>query len=270
MSLTYNTGRLKSAYLLTSIPGCKSFSGEDAQGFYNYPEALNNLALAGTDIVLVDSDVPNYDYQTLGMVEYGIRASWLDFISTLVYWDQVPIDTEIEVSTDNATWVKRHFARYDEDSPDGKLYYAFIDGKTSHTAEDAQEVIDIECSDATASSISGKYFFIYSDDEAFYVWFDVDNSSVDPNPASPGGQTLTEIEVNLNTSDSDSVIATKLRAALDAQADFSATLPTNTKVQATVATAGNAYDVLAGDAGLTVSVNTQGGGEESWEYARLA
>lgn len=268
MSLTYNTGRLKSAETITGITGCKSFSGEDAQGFYNYPEALNNLV--GIDVVLVDSDVSNYDYQTLGMVEYGIRTSWLDSISTSVYWDQVPIDTEIEVSTDNVTWVKRHFARYDEDSPDGKLYYAFIGGKTSHTAENVQEVIDIECSGAIASSVAGKYFFIYSDDDAFYVWFDVDNISSDPDPISPGGQTLTEIEVNLNTGDSDSVIATKLRAALDAQADFSASLPTNTKVQVSVATAGQAYDILAGSAGLTVSVNTQGGGEESWEYARLA
>lgn len=265
--LTYNTGILKAAELITGIDGCVSFEGEDAQGFYHYNEVLNSIA--GSEIPIVESDEENYDYKTIGAVEYGIRTEWLDYINVNVYWDQVPIDTEVEVSADNVNWFKRHFARYNEDSPDGKKYYVFESGKTSYTIGSIQEIMEIDCAGKSASDVFEKCFFLYSENNAYYVWFDVNNSGTDPNPVSPGGQPLTEIEVNLNTDDSDAVIASKLRYAIVLESDFSVTLKNNTIVEVTVNVPGMAYDLIDKNSGLSLTVTEQGGGEESFQYARL-
>lgn len=266
--LTYITGILKTAETITGINGCKSFSGLDIQGNYNYSEALN--VLAGQSIVLVESEDDNYDYYTLGgMKQQGVRSEWLDSITTQVYWNQVPIDTKIEVSNNNTDWTKRHFSKYEVNSPDGKQYYAFVSGKTSHTAINSNEVISIECDGASASSVNGKYFFIYSKTNNYYVWFD-DGTTEDPNPTSPGGLSLTRIKVNINLNDIEDVIATKLKNTLDALADFSAEVTTNTKVVVTVSEAGKVFDPLSGNAGLSISVMIQGGSEESFLYSRLA
>lgn len=79
------------------------------------------------------------------------------------------------------------------------------------------------CLDVTvaATALDGSYFTIDAPashggaNQAFYVWYDLDASSVDPAPAG-----LTPIEVNVVTGDTAEDVATKTAAALDLDANF--------------------------------------------------
>lgn len=72
-----------------------------------------------------------------------------------------------------------------------------------------------------ATALDGKYFEVDALDSNFgsnveyYVWFDLDASSVDPAPAGK-----TAIEVDVVTGDTAAQVAVKLSAALEAEADF--------------------------------------------------
>jgi len=73
-----------------------------------------------------------------------------------------------------------------------------------------------------ATTLDGKYFEVdvptladFGISKAYYVWFDLDASSVDPAPAG-----RTAIEVDVITGDLASDVATKLSAALELEADF--------------------------------------------------
>jgi len=83
------------------------------------------------------------------------------------------------------------------------------------------------CIDVTtaATSQDGTYFEIDAPDDhagnnqAFYCWFDLDASSIDPAPAG-----RTAIEVDVVTGDTAEDVATKLAAALDGNANFRASV----------------------------------------------
>ena len=86
------------------------------------------------------------------------------------------------------------------------------------------EVSDVDFTGATTAGLDGTYFLISSISRNYYVWFDVDNLSVDP---APGG---TAIEVNLVSGDSDAVIADKARIAIGVFNDFDAVITTSAGV----------------------------------------
>lgn len=76
-----------------------------------------------------------------------------------------------------------------------------------------------------ATALSAKYFLIdalssnFGTNVEYYVWFDLDNASVDP---APSGKTA--IEVNVVTGDTAAQVATKLKTALEAHANFRASV----------------------------------------------
>lgn len=104
----------------------------------------------------------------------------------------------------------------------------------------------------SAAVLGGKYFTLNSPTTSYYVWFDTDNASVDP---SPGG--LTSIEVDINTGDSDVIIASALRNVLQAHPDFSASASLNT-VTIINGSVGNVSDTVDVDTGFTISTLKQG------------
>ena len=84
-----------------------------------------------------------------------------------------------------------------------------------------RECYELDLAGISAVSLDGKYFTVdalssdFGTNVEYYVWFDLDAGSVDPAPAGK-----TAIEVDIVTGDSESVMAGKLQAALEAEADF--------------------------------------------------
>jgi flagellar hook-associated protein 3 len=71
-----------------------------------------------------------------------------------------------------------------------------------------------------ASSLSGgEYFNISSYTTDYYVWYDIDDGSSDP-----GISGRTGIEVDISTGDTAEAVAAATQAAIDAQADFTASV----------------------------------------------
>lgn len=106
----------------------------------------------------------------------------------------------------------------------------------------------------TAASLNNKYFTLHgtTGNAAYHVWCNVASGGTDPAPASSTG-----IEVTLAADDTDSEIATAIQTAVHASAAFNATVDTDTATITDAAT-GVRTDIGAGNAGLTVAVDTQG------------
>lgn len=102
-----------------------------------------------------------------------------------------------------------------------------------------------------ASNLQSTYFTLSSPTVDYYVWFNVGGEGVDP---APGG---TGIEVTLSAGDSDSDVATAIATAVDAIAAFAATA-NGALVSITDAVTGDATNIGAGNAGLTVTAITDG------------
>lgn len=105
-------------------------------------------------------------------------------------------------------------------------------------------------SNATASGLGGKYVVIYNAaGSGFYVWFDENNTDVDP---APGGG-LTAAEVNYAASASVSAIATAFEAVVEALSGIDATID-GTCVCTTRTVDGETTDSTVGNAGAYVSM----------------
>lgn len=83
--------------------------------------------------------------------------------------------------------------------------------KTADGTATTGEINTIDASYATPVGLDGTYFLIYSTTVNYYVWFNLDGTSVDPAPALTTG-----IEVAIVSTDSDVNIGIKLAAALNA------------------------------------------------------
>lgn len=114
-----------------------------------------------------------------------------------------------------------------------------------------------------AGDMGGTYFNIYSsgynnEEIPFYVWFDVDGGSADPNISGKTG-----IEVNISANDTAATIATAVKTKMHAYGNpdfFSATNLVAGKTVVTNWLNGDVMDATDGDIGGTFSINvdTQG------------
>jgi len=268
--IQYVSGIILSAEDIISITGAQTFGGEDSQGYYNYNIKLNKYD--GMRLRLFPSEQSQYDYLVEGTGGLNVRDDWVSDIQTEVYWDQVLIDTDVEVSSDNVNWTKMHFAEYDPTSPDGKFYYVWVDGRTSWSSIGGTEIFEITM--VAASGLNSKYLLMYSTTSiSYYVWFNVDSAGVDP--AGPGGDLeglgYTEVEVTLDGTDTAEMVATKTKVVINGLAEFLAIIsPNDSKIVAVAtSTSGDVYDAQPGNSGLTIEVKVQGGDKENYQYARL-
>lgn len=129
-----------------------------------------------------------------------------------------------------------------------------------------KEVTYIDTVADSSNSLDGKYFFIYSAKDAtkYYVWINTSGgSAVDPAPAGS-----TAIEVAITTGDTAENVATAIKNAIDAMADFVATVGTN-RVTVTNADFGSCTDASDVDSGFTITVYTQGIGKTVWSVNAL-
>lgn len=82
----------------------------------------------------------------------------------------------------------------------------------SYYQNGAYELTAITCVADVTGSLGGKYFTLSAGDnsEDFYVWYDVDDGSSDPAPASKTG-----IEVNISADDTAATVVTNTIAAIN-------------------------------------------------------
>lgn len=120
------------------------------------------------------------------------------------------------------------------------------------TSNDRESSIILTVADV-AASLGGKFFDIEDKDGTVRVHYDVDDGSTPP--AIPGGGRLLEVDINAN--DSASIVATKSKTALDADAEFT-TVKLGNKITVTDTVPGVRTDVSAGDSGFAVSISTEG------------
>lgn len=267
--LQYISGIVISAETLTGITGATSFRGEDSQGPYTYNARLNSFTGIRSRLLLAEQ--PQYDYIVNGTGGLNVRDDWVSDIQTEVFWELVPVRTEVEVSNDNVNWTKMHFAEYDPTSPDGKFYYVYVEGRTDWSTIGGSEVFEITM--VAASGLNSKYLLMFSHTATYYVWFNVDSLGIDPGGV--GGPLVglgyTEVEVALDGTDTAELVATKTKVVINGLAEFMSIISPNdsTIVAVASAVAGNVYDAQPGNSGLTIEIKIQGGDKESYQYARL-
>lgn len=141
--------------------------------------------------------------------------------------------------------------------------FTITDGTTTNTytfVAGVAEVTTVTCVGDTADSLNGKYFTINSanNETSYYVWYKTSGGALS-DPAVSG---KTGIRVNITTGDSANTVASLTRAALNEYNDFTITGGTN-QVIITNSEKGIATDAAANTSGFTVTVNTQGVGEDA-------
>jgi hypothetical protein len=115
------------------------------------------------------------------------------------------------------------------------------------------QVSSVVCGNA-ASLTTGDYFLLYSANDAttYYVWYNKDTGGGDP--ALPN---KTGVEIAVTTGDTASQVATATKVAIDALADFSASVSTDT-VTVTNADPGITTATVDSNTGFTISTTTWG------------
>lgn len=262
----YIAAFIKSAEDILNYPGIKSFRGEDSRGSFVYDPKLNALDGFKSTLFRRSSDDP-YDYTVNATNAIRVRSDWVESLEYEIDWSLVPIDEVIEVSTGNGSWYPMHFASYDPDNPNDDPYFTFRAGRSSTTALELKERIEIVLTDW--ENLSGKYILIYSRTSGYYIWFDLDGGTTDPK--SPGGPlydtNYQPIKIDIQTGEPASSIATKVKNEIDSLEAFNASVTSNT-VTIEIADSGKVYDASSGNSGLAVTTKIQGGDVESWPLAR--
>jgi hypothetical protein len=192
-----------------------------------------------------------------------VRNNWIDNFQYETNWNLVPVDEIVEVSMDETNWYKMHFSHYDDAAPDGKYFFVFGAGRSSGTSLDWHETITITMKNW--ETLSGKHILIYSSDNKYYVWFNLDNGSTDPSITD-----YTGIEINIETGEPADSIASKVKDALDSLSDFNANISSSDDkiIEVEVAEAEKTYNASAANSGLQVNVIREGDDLVAWEYAR--
>lgn len=114
-----------------------------------------------------------------------------------------------------------------------------------------------------SDSLDGKYFVLYDDEGSVAFWIDTDNSGT----TIPGGAAVYDrfVEITtINTNDSDGVVAQKVKAAVDADSKFSATV-LGAVVTVTYSTVGAHGNAAAGSSGFTPAVVTAGASTDNYD-----
>lgn len=266
------TGIVKTAEEITGVPGVVEFRGVDSNGDYIYNKKLNSLSNFRVSITPINRTNNNpYDYIVNGTGRLVVKSEWVKDIQVQVNWSLVPIDELVEVSANGQDWYKMHFAYYDENEPNGLKYLVFQAGRSSKTALNLKEIISVAVN--SWSNLGGKYFILYSPNKTYYVWFNIDNASVDP--ASSGGPlqntNFIGIMVNIQTGAPASFIASKIAQAVNNVNEFTATVSPNNNsiVDIMVNQSGMVYDASPGNSGLSINVKMQGGDIVGWPFARI-
>lgn len=128
----------------------------------------------------------------------------------------------------------------------GKKTITAIETRDDYQGE--PEITTINTLTSTPISLSGKYFIIYDDVGTVGVWFDVDNASIMPITGA-----LRDIEVDLLSTDTNALIASKLAITMNGDLKFVASSAT-TYAYLTASTVGNLLNASDVNTGLSISI----------------
>jgi hypothetical protein len=135
--------------------------------------------------------------------------------------------------------------------------YTFVTGQ--------QEITTVKVNSA-ASLLNSKYFLISSTETDYYVWFDLDDTGIDPGTnliANPSLTGRTGIKVNVISADTVNDVAQKIKNVLSTYLDdFIPTVSTDT-VTITNYSFGKTADATPGDSGFTVDTIADGRSEDA-------
>jgi hypothetical protein len=137
-----------------------------------------------------------------------------------------------------------------------------VEGNATQVLVTQAEITEITCAADVGGSLSGKYWTLNSPTTEYYVWYDVTGlGSADPAIAGKTG-----IPVGIAVDATASAVATATKDAIDAKADFGATVAT-AKVTVTNAADGAVADAADGDTGFTpFTVTQQGSGGAAYDH----
>lgn len=123
-----------------------------------------------------------------------------------------------------------------------------------------QEVTEITM-DTAANITENDYWWIFSADTSYYLWYDKGTGS-DPTPAAPGGApaTTSGIQVDISGDTTAIDVAVTTAAALNTHAEFSAPVPTTATLTVTHGSPQTVREAEDGNVGgaFAVSVTTDG------------
>lgn len=265
-------GIIKTAEEITNKVGALTFRGKDAEGEYVYHPKLNALKDFTVDLTPITDN--GYDYLVERTGGIRIREEWLKSKQVSVNWDLIPIDMIVETSMDEVNWYKMHFARYEPDSLSGRPYLTFAAGRSSKTALLVRETTVLNFTNVLASTLSGKYFLVFSETNNYYVWFNLDNSSADPGSL---GRPLFDLgyiglKVDYLSGETLESILGKVASKITSTGEFTANqLDINMRtIELTYKNTSIVKDANAGIVdNLVITVGLQGGDVISWPFARL-
>jgi len=128
-----------------------------------------------------------------------------------------------------------------------------------------QEITEVTLPSDVSESLSGKYWLlngsIYSSPlTEYYIWYNVNNESTDPNVAGKTG-----VEVNITSNSSDIEVANATLGKLNELASFDVTI-TGATLTITNTTSGDVTDASDVDAGLISVIVTQQGTDPNADY----
>lgn len=134
---------------------------------------------------------------------------------------------------------------------DGTHLDVEVETKRIWLKKKTQHVSTVLFTDESAGSnaaYNSKYFLLYNGTTAYYVWFDVNSTGVDPAVTGATG-----IEVDIGTTDNDDAVAAAATAAIDALAGFGASASTAT-MTVTAVTKGYTIPTADGDLLTVVTI----------------
>lgn len=131
-----------------------------------------------------------------------------------------------------------------------------VTGNAGNSAAAVAEDTDITCTADTDGSLGSKYFWIWSINGPYYVWYDIEGSSPDPAPTTYPGASAIRVIIDRDELVGD--VASKSATAINAHADFTGS---SAAAVLTVINAakGAVQDATDGNTGFTpFAVQTQG------------
>lgn len=215
------------------------------------PGVLNSQELVQADNVVFSSTGARIKREALEYIDPAVPAP--DFRSSSTTTRTLKWTTNALV---NITSLNERLVVGERITVTGNANYNVTDVEVL-TRTSVPQVTTVQCVADVSGSLNNKYFLISAGDGGsdYYVWFNVSGGGVDP--ALSG---KTPIPVAISTNDTASTVATAVQTAVDAEADFGATVLTDT-VTITNALGGVTVDGSAGNSGFTVTVTTKGGHE---------
>lgn len=125
------------------------------------------------------------------------------------------------------------------------------------SATGSAEITSVTTVADVSDSLDGTFFLMQETAGSVAFWIDTDDSGT----TIPAGALAADRAVEITTivtDDADTVVATKVRAAINADAGFSAPAPAGAVITVTNAVEGVVPDASAGDSGFTVAPTSKG------------